>query len=75
MGIEGTCAWREGRRELILTAGNENDANEEDNKGEGIWLQRSVYLMALWTHEHDTNNQVWLLCNILTLNHKNNPYD
>lgn len=36
MGIEGTCAWREGRRELILTAGNENDANEEDNKGEGI---------------------------------------
>lgn len=36
MGIEGTCAWREGRTELILTAGNENDANEEDNKGEGI---------------------------------------
>lgn len=58
MGIEGTYVWREGRRGLILTAGNENDVNEEDSKGGGILLKRSVYLIALCTHEHDTNNQV-----------------
>lgn len=43
---------------LVLTAGNENDVNEENTKDGDILFQTSIYLLPLCTHEQDTTNQV-----------------